>query len=201
MWIVGALVVCLVLGFLVVRGRNRAANRVVAPSVLILDLSDGLDAAHIRDDRAVYGREFSSVKVSDRPDAVEAGPFDVVHVFAHADGDGRVAGLTLSGFMALLASARPKLVVMASENPGSFLHGIRLPQAPPFSLIATSDRRGDRFPAFLGKLFHSMFAGRVLALAWSVLSPQTDGPGRDDEPVALCIPIFPGLSFAPARWR
>ncbi len=122
----GIVVACLVIAIILRLRRNRrirAWNCVTAPKVLLLDLSDGLDADLVSADRALYGEGFSVVKVSTRPDVLETSRFDVLHVFARADRAGRIAGLTPQGFMIMLEAAWPRLVVMASSNPASALPG------------------------------------------------------------------------------
>ena len=161
----------------------------------MLDLTGGLDADLVHVDRAIYGPEFSAVTVSTGLDALREGPFDIVHVFSRDEGKSEVAGMILEDFVTALSAAKPKLVILASPNSARALRPIgRLP----FNLIATSERKGDSFASFFRKLFRSMFEGTGLAYSWVRLSPQDEGPGRDDEPVLLCVPGQPGLFFATA---
>ncbi len=101
--------------------------------------------------------------------------------------------MTLEDLVTRLSGVQPKLVILASPDSVEAMHPIA---GLPFNLIVTSDRNGDRFAEFFRKLFRSMFAGTGLAYAWMRLSPQDDGPRRDDEPLLLCVPAQPGLYFA-----
>ncbi len=195
--ILACLVVVLVMRYVMRYRRNRALNCVRAPKVLMLDLSDGLDADLVQADRAVYGPEFSEVTVSTRPDILDARRFDIVHVFGRSDGECRMAGITAEGLMSLVAPAMPRLVILATPTPPGYVHS-SITSRFPFNVIVTGDRRGDNFVKFLRKLFFSMFQGKAFALSWVTQFPQDDGPGRDDEPVTFCALHQPGLWFAAA---
>ena len=91
------------------------------------------------------------------------------------------------------------LVVVCATNHSMEVYRAALPDAPygHANVVMTLDRKADRLPHFLGRLFGKMSAGVSMPVAWVELVPQVPGKQREDDP-ELVLAIGAGqVAFAP----
>jgi len=191
-----AWVVCILIFAYVLRRRaRRGAATVVAPRVLLLDLSGGTDAALVQSDLALYVSVFGEGYVlgSENREILDRGHFDVVHVFAPVDkSDARIAAWPATNLFEALGRAGAKLVVLASEH--TILPSTLCPPRV-FNLVMTK-ARGDGFDAFLRVLYEKMFTGTGMVSAWLELAPQDERPNLPGAPILLFTPSRPWMRLA-----
>jgi hypothetical protein len=153
------------------------------------------DAAAI--DAQTYARHYRSVQsatVADEPELrllLRQG-WDIVHLFCAFRSDGMIERLDIPGRQLLLACrhAGVTLVWIASEMRPELLAAALPSKGIAINLVATLDRNGAGFTAFLDGLLGQMAHGATMPKAWVKLWPQN--PNLRD-------PSAPGLVFAAGR--
>jgi hypothetical protein len=165
---------------------NRSRSRVVVrgPRVLVLNLDS--DATLAAADAKEYRTRFSSVTESATLGALQDRQFDVIHVLARVAAEGQVGTHRSRDFQAAVAAAKPKLVILASDNPGDAYMSAFQGSECSYNLVLTISRRGTRFWGFFQQLFALMFRGHPMPQAWVKLAPQVPGVEHPDLPAMIC---------------
>jgi hypothetical protein len=124
---------------------------------------------------------------------------DVLLIYGDIDEKGRVRNSKL-GLREIIRDSRAKIVVVASENPGS--HYIAAGKRTGYglaNLVMTLNRKGAALPSFLVRLFSAMQQGVPMPRAWVALAPQVKDPPHADLPETIfaCELGKIGLASAP----
>jgi hypothetical protein len=164
-----------------------------SPRLGILNLLGPHADSAVAEDVKAFGSLFG------KPAAAEPGKVpvcDVLLLYCEVERNGNVSGSD-SSLSDLLTDSRAKVVVAAWNNAGdAYAAAMKTGNFGHCSLILTVDRRGERFGAFLKKLFMEMFLGTPIATAWEKLAPEVpDGRGGASSPNAIFKPGAAGVAF------
>lgn len=165
--------------------RRRRSLVVQNPRVVVLSLDSDVARAHA--DAAEYRQQFSNVSESTDLASLARLGADIVHLLAPVTADGQIAGRSWGDMQRALAAAKPKLVIVGSENPGdAYISGLSGTSTQPYNLVLTIAREGGTFWTFFHRLFDLMFRGTAMPVAWNKLAPQIPGQEHANVPSAIC---------------
>jgi hypothetical protein len=166
-YILIAIAVILVLAFL-----GKVTNKpvvIAAPTLGVLDLTNGVDASIATDDAKTLSDLFSGVTMStDQPPICT-----VLLLYCRIGSDGNIAGSGL-GLREIIRDSQAPIVVVASENTGDAYMATAKERKPygQANLVLTISRRERSLIQFLYRLFSQMKRGVSMPVAWVELAPQ-----------------------------
>ncbi len=169
--------------------------------VLVCAVGDGHEK-ELAEDAAIYRAYFPEAVVERYLTAALfmaalAQRYDVVHVLAAVDAQGRVAGSENTGtaFIGHAASYGTKLLWFAASNAADGYVTDFKTGKDRINLVMTINRQGDDLPDFVNDLFSRMRRGMKMPVAWNDMAPQIPGRPQPNVPEQIYAAGFGAATF------
>ncbi|HEY1266833.1 MAG TPA: hypothetical protein VGH16_06215 [Candidatus Binatia bacterium] len=163
--------------------RRGMSRRITAPTLGILDLSEGSLTPLIQADSAKLGSLFNSVSES----KLNAPKCDVLLLYCYIESDGNIRDST-KGLNEIIREAGASVAIVASDNDAkNYIVAAKGKNFGSVNIVLILDRRGEMFGEFFLNLFTAMKQGTSMPVAWNKLAPQIPRRDHPDCPASICL--------------